>query len=215
MAGRRAPTEARPTNIRRPAIVRRRLVIEAARTVIARRGMAATRMRDVAAAAEVSLGTLTYHFAGIDELLGGVIEAEEVNFFQPLLERAGAAATGAAGLDVFIDGLFNDDERTREHWLLWLDYWTLASHDPKYGRWQDQSYAGWRAAIADLVERGRRDGSLVVADAELATTHFMVLVDGVAAQAYLTGRDSTVITTPAAALMRALAADLFRRTTDA
>lgn len=207
---------ARPATTRRhPAPLRRQLVIEAARTVIARHGMAATRMREIAAAAGVSLGTLTYHFTGIDEVLAGVVEAEETNFFRPVMDQALAAPTGREGLRRLVDDLFNDDERTREHWLLWLDFWTLASHDAKYGRWQDRSYQGWRAAVARLVSRGRDDGSLSVSHVGLATSQFMVLVDGVAAQAYLTGRESTVVATPPNVLMWALTADLFKFPADA
>ena len=55
-------------------------------------------MREVAAAAGVSLGTLTYHFTGIDEVLAGVIEAEETQFFHPIVVRALDADTGRAGL---------------------------------------------------------------------------------------------------------------------
>jgi AcrR family transcriptional regulator len=170
--------------------VRRRLIIEAAREVIARRGMAATRMRQVAAAAGVSLGTVSYHFSGIDELLAGVIEAEESDFFQPLVERALAADSGREALRGLVDGLLNEDQRTREHWLLWLDFWTLASHDPRFGRWHHRSYGKWREVIAEIVDRGQVDGSLCVADQALAVSQFLALMDGVAAQAYLTGRES-------------------------
>lgn len=171
-------------------------------------------MREVAAAADVSLGTLTYHFTGIDELLAAVIQAEETEFFQPIVDHALAAETGRDGLRRLVSRLFVDSERTREHWLLWLDFWTLASHIPAYGRWQDRSYGAWRATIAELVDRGGRDGSLTVGDPHLATTHFMVLVDGVAAQAYLTGRESTVVTTPPDVLMWALTSHLFQLPTD-
>jgi AcrR family transcriptional regulator len=212
MTGRQGQEDrSRPSSGRRhPALVRRRLIIDAARTVIARRGMAATRMREVASAAGVSLGTLTYHFTGIDELLAGVIRAEGNQFLQPIIDRALAADTGREGLRCLVEELFNDDERTREYWLLWLDFWTLASHDPRYGRWQVEAFGEWRTVIAELVARGRADGSLSVTDPALAVTEFMVLTDGVAAQAYLTGRDPTVVTTPPSALLWALVADVFR-----
>jgi AcrR family transcriptional regulator len=207
---------ARPARARRhPPLVRRRLIVEAAREVIARRGMAATRMREVASVAGVSLGTLTYHFAGIDELLASVIHAEDECFLQPIVDRALAAETGREGLRCLVDGLLNENQRTREHWLVWMDFWTLASHDPRYGRWQGEFYASWREVVTELIARGEADGSLTVASPGLAVTQFLVLTDGVAAQAYLIGRESTVAAQAPDVLMWTLVADLFALPADA
>lgn len=205
-----ADHEERPERSRRhPPEVRRRMIIEAAREVIARRGMAGTRMRELAAAADVSLGTLTYHFDGMEQVLAGVLQADEADFFAPLVETALAAETGREGLRRIVDGLFNDDPGTREHWLLWLDFWTLASRDATYGRWQTASYDAWRGTVTELVARGETDGSLTVADRDLSVSHFMALVDGVAAQAYLVGRESTVVPETPQALMWRLVTRLF------
>ncbi len=200
---------------RHPPPVRRRLIVEAARTVMARRGMAATGMREVAAAAGVSLGTVTYHFSGVDELLVKVIDAEEAEFFLPLVDHALAAETGRSGLQYLVDGLLSDEPRTREHWLLWLDFWTLASRDVQFGQWQLGSYEAWRKVVAELVERGQADGSLVVTDTERAVSHVMALVDGVAAQAFLVGRGAALASGGPRILMRSLLGDLFAYTDDA
>jgi AcrR family transcriptional regulator len=198
-----------PTRVRRhPPEVRRRLIIEAARGVMARCGTAATTLREVAAAAGVSLGTVSYHFTAVDQLLDGVIELEESEFFQPILEQALAAKTGRDGLRHLVDCLLNEEERTREHWLLWLDYWTLASHNTAYGRRQHAWYGKWRKALAELVARGHDDGTLTVMNQALAVSRFMALMDGVAAHAYLTGRDSPIAEEGPNALMWALIADL-------
>ncbi len=200
---------------RHPPAVRRRLIIEAAREVIARRGTAATRMREVAAAAEVSLGTVTYHFRSIDEVLAEVIQAEETDFFRPLVEQALAADTGREGLRRLVDGLLNDEPRTRQHWLLWLDFWTLASRDATYGRWQHEAYEASRDVIRELVARGHADGTLVVVEEGVAVSTVMALIDGVAAQAYLVGRRSTVVPVAPHVFMWSLVADLFEFPADA
>jgi AcrR family transcriptional regulator len=207
---------ARPEQGRRHSpLVRRRLVIEAAREVIARRGMAATRMRELAAAAGVSLGTLSYHFSGIDEVLAGVIEAEETDFLLPLVEHALAAETGREGLRRLVDGLLNDGQRTREHWLLWLDFWTLATRDATYGRWQHESFRAWRDVVAELVDRGRVDGSLTVANQESAVRQFMALLDGVAVQTCMVGRESDVASEAPNLSMWAMTAEIFAFTVEA
>lgn len=62
--------------MRQPTEIRRRLIIEAARVLIADRGLFSASMRDIAQRAEVSLGTVSYHFEGIAELLSEVLHAE-------------------------------------------------------------------------------------------------------------------------------------------
>jgi len=49
---------------------RKTRIVDAAIEVIARHGVAGTTSRRIAAAADVPLGSLTYHFAGLDDLFG-------------------------------------------------------------------------------------------------------------------------------------------------
>ncbi|QFU90500.1 TetR/AcrR family transcriptional regulator [Amycolatopsis sp. YIM 10] len=60
---------AQPARRRRFDPERRERIIEAAIDVIAERGVAGTSHRTVADAADVPLGSLTYHFESLDELL--------------------------------------------------------------------------------------------------------------------------------------------------
>ncbi|WP_326599660.1 TetR/AcrR family transcriptional regulator [Streptomyces sp. NBC_01803] len=53
---------------------RRRRIVDAAVTVVAERGIAGLSHRAVAAAADVPLGSTTYHFADRDELLTAALE---------------------------------------------------------------------------------------------------------------------------------------------
>jgi AcrR family transcriptional regulator len=195
--------------------MRRRLIVDAAREVIASQGLAATRMRDVAAAAEVSLGTLTYHFAGVNDLLASVIATEDAEFALPVFDRALSAPTGREGLRRLVDGLLNDEPRTRQHWVVWMDFWTLANRDQRYGRWQANTYNTWREVLTELVTRGDADGSLVVTNVELAVTQLMVLTDGVAAQAYLIGREPARAIESPGHLMWMLVAEMFAFPPDA
>ena len=52
---------------------RRDRIIDASLEVIAEHGVAGTSHRRVAAAADVPLGSMTYHFEGMDELLDDVL----------------------------------------------------------------------------------------------------------------------------------------------
>ena len=170
---------------RQPTEIRRQLIVGAARSVIAAKGLFATTTRDIAAAAEISAGTLTYHFAGIAEILRQVIDGEMTDFYAPIAERAADAGTAADALQIIIDGFFDDDPRAVEHWRLWLDYWSLSAHDETYAELQRQVYTRWRADVQAALSRGRVEGTLAFDDLDLAVKDFLAVFDGLAVQAYL------------------------------
>ncbi len=161
------------------------MIIEAARTLIGDQGLAATSMRDVARASDVALGTLTYHFAGIDEVLAEVLAEEMVAFSAPISEAASQAATGAQGLSIIADGLLAGTDRAAQHWRLWLDFWALAAHVPRYGQWQSEIYRDLHELVAGLIERGSADGTLLGGNPQRRAVEFVALLDGLVVQCYL------------------------------
>ncbi len=161
------------------------MIIEAARTVIADRGLHATTVRDIAAAAEVAVGTVTYHFSGIAEVLAGVLESEMGDYSAPIMARAAAAPTGRAGLAEITEGLLASGTHAIQHWKLWLDFWALAARYPRYSSWQSQVYRDLHALVASIMDRGTADGSLAVTDPQSAAVQFIALLDGLVVQCYL------------------------------
>jgi AcrR family transcriptional regulator len=161
------------------------MIIESARSLIGSQGLSATTLRDVARVSDVALGTVTYHFDGIDAVLAGVLAEEMVAFSEPVTQAAIAASQGALGLDIIADGLLASDSRAAQHWRLWLDFWALAAHVPRYGAWQSEIYRDLHDLVADLMRRGQRDGSLVVFDPERQAVEFVALLDGLVVQSYL------------------------------
>src|SRR5437763_447749 len=148
--------------IRHPTEVRRALIVEAARSVIADRGLFATTMRDIAAASQVSLGTVTYHFRGIAEILAEVLDGEMDAFYAPLVAAADAAPDGRAVLHALIDGFLASSPRARQHWVLWLDFWALSAHDGEYAGRQAAFYQRWQQDVAGIFRRALADGTLRV-----------------------------------------------------
>lgn len=171
--------------VRQPTEIRRGLIVEAARVLIAERGLLAASMRDIAARAEVSLGTVSYHFTGIAELLAEVLQSEMDAFYRPITVQAAAEPDGRLALLVIVDGFFADDVRTAEHWRLWLNFWALSAHDQFYAEWQATVYRQWRTDVLRILERGKRLGSFSFEDIGVAATEFMAVFDGWAAQAFL------------------------------
>jgi len=181
------PVQGSPPRRRLPPQLRRRMLLDAARGVIAERGLHATTIRDIAAAGGVAVGTVTYHFSGIEEVLAGVLENEMESYSAPIWGAAAKAATGLAGLTALIDGLLASDARTLEHWKLWLDFWALAAHYPQYSSWQSRVYRDLHQLAEGVLARGLDDGSLVVGDPAGEAVELIALLDGLVVQAYLPG----------------------------
>jgi AcrR family transcriptional regulator len=183
----RAGNTAQRTRQRQPPDVRRAMIIDAAREPIAAQGMHATTIRDIAAAAGVAVGTVTYHFSGIAEVLAGVLQAEMTQFSAAVMDAADTAATGAAGLQVLTDGLVADGPRAAGHWKLWLDFWTLAARRSRYAEWQKKVYRDLHGLAASLFGR---DGA---ANPERCAIEYIALMDGLVVQTYLPGSRLTAV----------------------
>lgn len=181
----RARAKSADERLRQPTEIRRRLIVAAARDVIADRGVVATTMRDIAAASDVSLGTVTYHFIGITEILVEVLAAEMEQFYTPIVTSADESGDGAAALAAVIDGFFADGPGAAQHWRLWLDFWSLSAHDSALSGWQAEAYGRWRGDILRILDRGITDGTFVACDTVGAGNEFMAIFDGLASQAFL------------------------------
>lgn len=169
---------------RQPTEIRRVLIVDAARDVIAERGLSSTTVRDIAQAAGVSIGTLTYHFAGVAEILSEVLDREMALFYDPIIEKARTAERGADGVQSLIDCFFSDDERTVQHWRLWLDFWSVSVHDEPHASWQRDIYLRWRADVQRMFTIAAEQGHLPPADVDTTVSDFLAMFDGLAVQAY-------------------------------
>ncbi|MFD5470852.1 TetR/AcrR family transcriptional regulator [Streptomyces sp. NPDC127105] len=167
---------------RQPTEVRRRLIVEAAVPLITERGYASVGVRDVAAAAGVSVGTVTYHFGSVQEILSEAMILHIERYYAALDEAAEQATSGAEGLRLMVDALFTED--TDRHWRMWFDYWNAGEQgaDETFARGQAQRYEAWHHQIRHLIERGVAEGEFTCGDLDGVTVRFAALADGLALQ---------------------------------
>jgi AcrR family transcriptional regulator len=172
---------------RHPTEVRRQLVVDAARDLIADKGLFNVLIRDISKACGVSPGTISYHFKGLDEVLMEVVKAETADFYVPLQQSAKGSGDPGKELLYFLEGMFGSDANSRRHWLIWLDFWSAAARDEQYGQWMNAHYTAWRDALQDVTERGVSEGSFHCADPRGFAVETAAMVDGLAVQCYSRG----------------------------
>lgn len=157
---------------------RRNELTEAAARLIARAGIEAATLRDVAAEAGMTTGALTHYFADKRELL--------MHTFHTSLSRRRSSRPDREPLDP-MDALIAslesalplDDDRKR-HWMVTVAFCSQAAGDAEMAKSQRDAYREFRSHIA---ERARRAGLVAGRSATRTAEHLIAVVDGVAVQA--------------------------------
>ena len=104
-----ARTEAAPARrARRYDPDRRQRLIDAALDVVAQHGVVGATHRTIARAADVPLGSTTYHFASIDELLAAAFDQHAEQVARSLEERMHAAPGPTAAVEALTEHLSGD-----------------------------------------------------------------------------------------------------------
>lgn len=111
---------------------RRERIITACLDVIAESGVAGASHRRIAAAAGVPLGSMTYHFAGIDELLHEAFTRFAITVSSRFEERMAAASDPASARAAVVAIILEDVARGRNELVLSHELYTLAAREPAY-----------------------------------------------------------------------------------
>lgn len=124
---------------------RRQRLVDAALGVVAQSGVVGATHRAIARAADVPLGSTTYHFASIDELLAAAFTVHAKQVAQALEERMHAAPDPTAALEALAQHLSGDllgEDRTL---VLAVELYVAAARRPAL-----------RAVTQTWMERSRR-----------------------------------------------------------
>jgi AcrR family transcriptional regulator len=157
---------------------RRAELAAAAAQLIARAGVGAATLRDVAAEAGWTTGALTHYFADKRELL--------LFTFRSSLARRHAARDARdpdrpkEALLSSLEGALPLDEDGRRHWMVTVAFCAQAAGDEELSATQRDAYRDFRDALADLVRRCAGGSS---GDAVARAEQLIAVADGIAVQA--------------------------------
>lgn len=125
--------------------------------MVAERGVADSRIIDIARAAGVSRGLVTYHFATKDRLLGEVMDADAADRLERLREFVGSARS----LDEVIAGLsrtLGELVVPSRGMLALQELATLALHNADIAERQARARAHLREVLAEILDEHARAG---------------------------------------------------------
>lgn len=121
-------TEAKRTRRHDPG--RRDRLIDAALDVIAEHGVAGTTHREIARAADVPLGSMTYHFASLDEVLAEAFTRHANAAADVFDERLGAATDRESAIEAVITLIRDDLIGSPKDLVMAVELYVAAARNP-------------------------------------------------------------------------------------
>ncbi|MDQ1125072.1 DNA-binding transcriptional regulator YbjK [Microbacterium sp. SORGH_AS 505] len=126
---------------------RRDRIVDACLEVIAESGVAGASARRIAAAADVPLGSVTYHFVTMDALLREAFTRFSETVSDRFVARMAEAQTRDAAATAIVELIEFDVLADRGELVLTHELYTLAAHDPGYRSLTNAWMARSRAAL--------------------------------------------------------------------
>jgi AcrR family transcriptional regulator len=162
---------------------RKRTILDAAISVIARHGVRGLRVEEVAERAGVAVSLLYYHFDNRSGLIRATLRHANERASQTIQDLDVGRRTGAELVVTMLLAELEDPVQARELSLLWSEVMSAAFFDPSLREQLAEASERWSALVADAVWRGQEDGSIAALGAPddvaaLLTTS----VDGISAR---------------------------------
>ncbi|ABE63474.1 transcriptional regulator, TetR family [Nitrobacter hamburgensis X14] len=162
---------------KRPGRVQRRKnLLDAVHAVISESGIDGASMRQIADRANVSTGTINYHFGNKHKLMMAALQASCL----PPRECDSSADSPLAQLRVLV---FSHAFRssTDRFWHFWVNYTAAGTRDTEMRKHQNQRFERQQAAWTKLIESAINAGELPSCpDAEVVSEQLLIFIHGLA-----------------------------------
>ncbi len=191
------PKPARPSGAE-PVDSRRVQMLEAAAQLIAERGLARTRIADVAERVGASPGLVVYYFETKENLLIAALRESEAGFYAAAEDVLRSQVSLRERLETLVQLTFTEESQgeVKGQWGLWFDLWNEAFRHPQVAADRRGLDEQWRGLIARVVRAGIEAGEVDAGlDVETFAVTWAALLDGLAVQVAL---KDPVVTEPRA-----------------
>jgi AcrR family transcriptional regulator len=164
--------------------VRKAQIRAAAAELIAERGLAATRVEDVATRAGTSKPAVLYWFTDKDELLSEALTLQDEVFYGQLSARMESLDGAGAQLRLLLDAFLTSYE-----YRLWMELWVRALRDPGTEATRQALDRRWRRMMAETIRLGQAAGEFGPGDPDDLALGLAALLDGLCVQLTLQDPD--------------------------
>lgn len=157
---------------------RKSVVVTAALELISELGTDAVRLKDVAQAAGISVGTIQYYFDSREALIISAYQQHSKNVIDRVNSSFYAGHQPWMSLEQTLHDFLhveNFTKRTR----LWIEFVAAATRDEKLRALLNEVFLTWKQVIRRIVETGIADGSFhPQVDAEIVVDALLAQLDG-------------------------------------
>jgi AcrR family transcriptional regulator len=166
-----------------PAKVQRRdAILDAACTVLAEQGLAATRISDVAKRVGISPGHVLYYFESKADLFMQSLRTVEDRLREETLARFAQTPTASERWNVMLD-VMSPSGPGDFKLALWLEAWEMAHRDPQVAELVAELEDRWQALQLDVLRQAQAEGEIAAdRDLEDFVTCFSAFFDGLTIQ---------------------------------
>jgi len=164
---------------------RRKQILDAACSVIAKHGLQQLRLLEVAAVAGVSSGTIHYYFDTKRELVNA---AFEYNFRHSLERRKWLRDETREPLELLgeiVESYLPTRGVSLRAWRVWANLWAEGIRDPALRKINEELYDQWRELVRNAIAAAQRAGTAREGDPELLSNMLIGMLDGLAMQVLL------------------------------
>ena len=171
-------------------------ILDAAARVITDRGLAETRISDIAEQAGVPPGLIPYYFESKDRLLAEALTFAN-NHFHLRTSREIRRIPSARDqlrrvIDLSVPGFLPEYGRLDE-WALWIEVWVRALRDPEMAKDREALDQRWRSQLAEIIRGGQGAGEFSTSeDPDELALRIAARIDGLAIQVIM---DDSEVTT--------------------
>jgi len=168
----------------RPSVeaLRREQILKSTCKVVARRGVAALRISDVAKEVGFSTGTIHYYFDDKETLLRAAFEYNVRHSIDRRKELLASSTDPVELLVRYVDSYLPDDRVTVRAWRVWAEFWAISIRDSDLQDVIDILDMDWRSVTLRLITQGQAEGRLRAGDPLKFTNMLVSMIDGMAVQ---------------------------------
>ena len=157
---------------------RKRAILDATLGLVAAQGADAVRLRDVARASGVSVGSLQYYFDSRDQLIREAFD-QHARAVVDLVKLSGdVSATPRARLDAVLEASMQRRDLRRSA-ALWMEFIAAGLHDDQLRLLLAGAYEAWRDLLGEVVRSGTESGEFrPLLPSETVVACLVALIDG-------------------------------------